>query len=102
MERIIAEYEGEELVQRPATAEELAEIEAREAEATAAIATAELEHKNAGVLRERVGVMLEELKADHAGWAGLTAAQKDRATRNTIRLVLALARLVIRRLEAVE
>lgn len=56
---------------------------------------------NAVTLQDRAAQAIANLQASYDGWSGLTAAQKDAAQKLTIRVVIALARLVLRRLDAV-
>lgn len=55
---------------------------------------------NEVTLRDRAEQAITTLENAHAGWASLTAAQKDGALRLTVRVVVALARLVLRRLDS--
>lgn len=90
--------EREELV--PLTAAEQAARDAARGEADAAAAAATAATGNERTLRDRVAAAIDALGADHAAWDTLSPAQKDRATRNAIRLVLQLSRLVIRKLDS--
>lgn len=51
-------------------------------------------------LRARVDGQLADLKTAVNGWDGLTAAQRTAATKQALRVVLALSRLVLRRFDA--
>lgn len=62
--------------------------------ATAAIAANEV------VLRDRAEQAIVTLQNAWDNWAGLTAAQKDATQKLTVRVVIGLVRLVLRRLDA--
>lgn len=64
-----------------------------EAWATAAKAERESEQTNETALRDRADQAVGTLENAVAGWANLTAAQKDGAIKLAIRVVIALARL---------
>lgn len=55
---------------------------------------------NEAALRDRADVALVNLQAAWDGWAGLTAAQKDAALKLNVRVTIALARLLLRRLDS--
>lgn len=94
-ERIVAEYEGDKLVHRPMSAAENADRDAIEAAASAE----RVAEENATTLRDRAEQALENLEGAWAGWANLTAAQKDAALKLNVRVTVALARLVLRKLD---
>lgn len=81
------------------TAEELADLAAPRAELTAIADTRTATEGTAETLRTRAVEAIETLENAWAGWANLTAAQKDAALKLNVRVTIALARLVLRRLD---
>lgn len=63
---------------------------------TAAELTAE---KNETTLRDRADQSIATLEQAWTGWGALTAAQKDAALKLTVRVVITLARLTLRKLD---
>lgn len=73
-------------------------LTAAELQAIATSAASAIENERA--LRDRADTALQNLEAAWAGWAGLTAAQKDAALKLTVRVTISIARLVLRRLDS--
>lgn len=95
-------YEGDppELVYRPMTDAELAQYEGDVAAAAERASELELELEHEVELRDRAGGAIDTLEQAVASWSSLTAAQKDAAAKLSLRVVVALARLALRRFEA--
>lgn len=68
--------------------------------ALAEITLLEAQAANEATLRGRADAAIANLEAAWNGWGSLTAAQKDAALKLTVRVTIALARLVLRRLDA--
>jgi hypothetical protein len=102
MERVEVDFAQEDPELREArvafTSEEVADREELEAESATAQATREGEITSETTLRDRAETSIATLEQAYAGWATLTAAQKDAALRLTVRVAATLARLVLRRL----
>lgn len=77
------------------TAAELADRGAVEADAAPRVAAA----ANETTLRDRADAALDTLENAWGSWGTLTAAQKDAALKLNVRVTIALARLVLRKLD---
>lgn len=71
-------------------------------DAAAAAAAAKQERANEAAIQTRLEDAIAKLEQAGAGWADLTPAQKDAATRLAVRAVAKVARLQLQRLDAVE
>lgn len=83
----------------PLTAAEAQRREAEAAEFATIAAALEAEATNAATLRDRAETAIAKLETAYDGWADLTAAGKDAALKLNVRATIALARLVLRKLD---
>lgn len=102
MDRIVVDLSGDEpeITTEKLTADELAELDARTAAAETEAATIATAEENDAALRDRADKAIATLEQAVTGWAGLTAAQKDATAKLNVRVVIAIARLVLRKLDS--
>lgn len=98
MKRLEITLDGE-TIEHELTPAEVAAIQADRDAAIATLAAATAEEGNATTLRDRAVAALANLEAAWDGWGALTAAQKDAALKLNVRVTIAIARLVLRRLD---